>query len=102
MGTCYVGGGDMLSLNVYIMLYIIYSQFYKLYYIIISKNLQYNELENIVPTGFINVKRDRGKQHETFMTYLEKMTKHTHIELIRSARNRKVWKKFVRDIAVVR
>jgi hypothetical protein len=46
-----------------------------------------NELENIVLTGFIDGKRDRGKQRETFMTYLEKITKHTPIELIRLARN---------------
>jgi len=59
-----------------------------------------DELENIVLTGFIDGKRDRGKQRETFMTYLEKMTKHTPIELIRLARNRQVWKEFVCDIAV--
>ena len=57
-------------------------------------------LENIVLTGFMDGKRNRGKQRETFMTYLRYMTKDTLIELIRLARNRKVWKKFVRNIAV--
>ena len=35
--------------------------------------LRKGELENLVVTGFVDGKRDRGRQRETFLTYLSKI-----------------------------
>ena len=35
--------------------------------------LQKRELENLVVTGFVDGKRDRGRQRETFLNYLSKI-----------------------------
>ncbi len=50
-----------------------------------------DDLENLVVTGYIDGRRDRGRQRETFMTYLEKMTNRTPVELIRLTRDRAIW-----------
>ena len=49
------------------------------------------ELENLVVTGFIEGKRARGRQRETYLTYLQKMKGMTPIELIHLAYERDVW-----------
>ena len=43
------------------------------------------ELESLVVTGFIEEKRARGRQRETYLTYLQKMKGMTPIELIHLA-----------------
>ena len=49
------------------------------------------ELENLVVTGFIEGKRARGRQRETYLTYLQNMKGMTPIELIHLAYERDVW-----------
>ena len=44
------------------------------------------EMENLVTTGYVEGKRARGRQRETYLTYLQKM-----IELIHLIRDRGVW-----------
>ena len=52
--------------------------------------LRKGELENLVVTG----KRDRGRQRETFLTYLSKIVGKSPLELINLAEKRDVWTKF--------
>ena len=40
------------------------------------------EIENLVTTGYVEGKRARGRQRETYQTYLQKMKEKTPIELI--------------------
>ena len=56
--------------------------------------LRKGELENFVVTGFVDGKRDRGRQRETFLTYLSKIVGKSPLELINLARKRDVWTKF--------
>ena len=56
--------------------------------------LRKGELENLVVTGFVDDKRDRGRQRETFLTYLRKIVGKSPLELINLAKNRDVWTKF--------
>ena len=49
------------------------------------------EMENLVTTGYVEAKRARGRQRETYLTYLEKMKEKTPIELIHLTRDRRVW-----------
>ena len=49
------------------------------------------ELKNLVVTGFIEGTRARGRQRETYLTYLQKMKGMTPIELIHLAYERDVW-----------
>ena len=55
--------------------------------------LRKDELEKLVVTGFVNGKRARGRQRETFLTYLGKMTQKLPMELLQMAKNRTVWSK---------
>ena len=55
--------------------------------------LRKDELEKLVVTGFEDSKRDRGRQRETFLTYLGKMKQKLTIELLQMAKNRTVWSK---------
>ena len=48
------------------------------------------EMENLVNTGYVEGKRARGHQRETYLTYLQKMKEKTPIELIHLTRDR-VW-----------
>jgi hypothetical protein len=48
-------------------------------------------VENLVVTGFIDGKRARGRQRETFLTYLSKRMNIAPIELLRLARKKDVW-----------
>ena len=50
--------------------------------------LRKDELEKFVVTGFVNGKRARGRQRETFLTYLCKMK--FQMELLQMAKNRTV------------
>ena len=43
--------------------------------------LRKEELENLVVTGFVGGKRDRGRQRETFLTYLSKIVGKSSLEL---------------------
>ena len=43
------------------------------------------ELENLVVTGFIEKKRARGRQRDTYLTYLQNINRMTPIELIHLA-----------------
>ena len=52
------------------------------------------ELENIVVTGFVDGNRDRGRQRETFLTYLSKIVGKSPLELKKLAKKRDVWTKF--------
>ena len=52
------------------------------------------ELENLVVTGFVDSKRDRGRQRETFLNYLSKIVGKSPLELINLAKKRDVWTKF--------
>ena len=45
------------------------------------------EMEHLVTTGYVEGKRDRGRQRETYLTYLQKMKEKTQIELIHLTRN---------------
>ncbi len=49
------------------------------------------ELENLAVTGFVEGKRARGRQRETYLTYLHKMKEKTPTELIHLAYERDVW-----------
>ena len=49
------------------------------------------EMENLVTTGYVEGKRARGRQRETYPTYLQKMNKKTPIKLIHLTRDRGVW-----------
>ena len=48
------------------------------------------EMENLVTIGYVECKRTRGRQRETYLTYLQKMKEKT-IELIHLTRDRGVW-----------
>ena len=48
-------------------------------------------MENMVTTGYVEGKRARGRQRETYLTYLQKMKEKTPIELIHLTRDREVW-----------
>ena len=52
------------------------------------------ELENIVVTVFIEGKRNRGRQRDTYLTYLQKMKGMTPIELIHLGYERDIWSQF--------
>ena len=56
--------------------------------------LQKGVLENLVVTGFVDGKRDRGRQRETFLTYLSKIVGKSPLELINLAKQRDVWTNF--------
>ena len=56
--------------------------------------LRKGELEKLVVTGFVDGKRDRGRQRETFLTYLSKIVGKSPLELINLAKKRDVWTKF--------
>ena len=56
--------------------------------------LRKGELENHVVTGFVDGKRDWGRQQETFITYLGKIVSKSPLELINLAKKRDVWTKF--------
>ena len=56
--------------------------------------LRKGELENLVVTGFVDGKRDRRRQQETFLTYLSKIVGKSPLELINLAKKRDVWTKF--------
>ena len=56
--------------------------------------LRKGELENLVVTGFVDGKRDRGRQRETFLTYLSKIVDKSSLDLINLAKKRDVWTKF--------
>ena len=55
-----------------------------------------DEVENLVITGFIEGTRARGRQRETFLTYLNKMKETSPIELIRLARKRNEWRELTK------
>ena len=55
--------------------------------------LRKDELEKLVVTGFVEGKRARGRQRETFLTYLSKMTNKSPHVLLRMATRRDVWSK---------
>ena len=70
------------------------------YYIIIMirRQIQFlghvirnDELENVVLTGYVDGTRDRGKQRETFLTYLSKHKGIEPSEMIRQAIYRDMW-----------
>ena len=50
--------------------------------------LRKGELENLVVTGFVDGKRDRGRQRETFLTYLSKTVCKSSLEVINMAKKR--------------
>ena len=56
--------------------------------------LRKGELENLVVTGFVDGKRDRGRQRETFLNYLSKIVGKSPLELINLAKKRDVWTKY--------
>ena len=56
--------------------------------------LRKGELENLVVTGYVDGNRDRGRQRETFLTYLSKSVGQSPLELINLAKKRDVWTKF--------
>ena len=49
------------------------------------------ELEKVVLTGYVEGTRDRGKQRETFLTYLSKHEGIKPSEIIRQAIDRDMW-----------
>ena len=55
--------------------------------------LRKEEMECLVVTGFVDSKRARGRQRETFLTYLGKFTNKPPMELLRLAKDRVVWSK---------
>ena len=55
-----------------------------------------DEVENLVITGFVEGSRSRGRQRETFLTYLKRKTNKAPTELIRLAREREEWRKLCR------
>ena len=61
--------------------------------------LRKGELENLVVTGFVDGKRDRGRQRATFLNYLSKIGGKSPLELIINlAKKRVVWTKFCAHI----
>ena len=56
--------------------------------------LRKGELENLVVTGFVDGNWDRGRQWETFLTYLSKIVGKSPLDLINLAKKRDVWTKF--------
>ena len=52
------------------------------------------ELGNFIVTGFVDGKQNRGRQRETFLTYLSKIVGKSPLELINLAKKRDVWTKF--------
>ena len=46
------------------------------------------EMENLVTTGYVEGKRARGRQRETYLTYLQKMKEKAPIELFHLTRDR--------------
>ena len=48
-------------------------------------------MEHLVVTGFVDGKRARGRQRETFLTYLGKFPNKPQMELLRLAKDRVVW-----------
>ena len=50
-----------------------------------------DELERVVLTGYVEGTRDRGKQRETFLTYLSKHKGIKPNEMIRQAIDRYMW-----------
>ena len=56
--------------------------------------LRKGELENLVVTVFVHGKRDRGRQRETFLTYLSNIVGKSPLELINLVKKRDVWTKF--------
>ena len=49
------------------------------------------EVENLVTIGYVEGKRARGRQRETYLTYLQNMKEKTPIELIHLTSDRGVW-----------
>ena len=49
------------------------------------------EMGKLVTSGYVEGKRARGRQRETYLTYLHKMKEKTPIELIHLTRDRGVW-----------
>ena len=56
--------------------------------------LRKGELENLVVTGFVDGKRDRGRKRETFLTYRSKIVSKSPLDLINLAKKRYVLTKF--------
>ncbi len=52
-----------------------------------------DSLENLVVTGFVDGKRARGRQRETFLTYLSKRKNTSPIELLHLAKQKDIWSK---------
>ena len=61
---------------------------------IVGHILRKRELENLVVTEFVDGNRDRGRQRETFLTYLSKIVGQSPLDLINLAKKRDVWTKF--------
>ena len=55
--------------------------------------LRKDELGKLVVTCFVDGKLARGRQRETFLTYLGKMKHTLPMELLQMAMNRTVWSK---------
>ena len=55
--------------------------------------LRKDELEKFKVTNFVDNKRARNRQRETFPTYLGKMKQKLPMELLLMAKNRTVWSK---------
>ena len=55
--------------------------------------LRKEEVEHLVVTSFVDGKRARGKQRETFLIYLDKFTNKPPMELLRLAKDRVAWSK---------
>ena len=50
-----------------------------------------DDWEKVVLTGYVECTRDRGKQRETFLTYLGKHKGIKKLEMIRQAIDRDMW-----------
>ena len=55
--------------------------------------LRKEEMEHLVITGFVDGKRARGRQRETFLTNLDKFTNQPPMELLRLSKDRVAWSK---------
>ena len=53
--------------------------------------LRNEEMEHLVVTGFVGGKRARGRQRETYLTYLGKFMNKPPMEMLRLAKDRVVW-----------
>ena len=53
--------------------------------------LREDELEKLVVTGFVDGKRARDIQRETFLTYIGKMKQKLSIELLHMDKNTTIW-----------